>query len=290
MSYQSKKASALLITILMLALVSAVVLVTSRGVIISTRLSSSTGASDMAEQIAESGVQEGLAWYKANQLFNQPLEYGDSTSNYNLAPIFRGFTQATNPTSCSGISSAGPDTSNLNMNCPYYSLVVRNYVVLSNGSSNYIYYSRQLPLSQPVDLYFSSSNINFTIGSNIQDLKINCATSNGSSTGSLDLNTINTIYSLPISCESPMTVTLNSYKSGTTPTSSDPVLTISTSSLGGLRISKGYTTIESTGYAGGITSKRLVSIYPKWNPLNSAILPYIVDQTTSKTLSNSTGQ
>lgn len=274
-----RPASSLVITLLIISAVGAVLLTASRSLLDSTRIAAATDSASSAELMAQNGIEEGLLRYKVSCPgptfcgLNSDGEYGDFTKLtgqvYSLQPMRRGFL----PQNTSGMPAGTPSCSvpsndgvtdplvntSYDPNCPYFDLTVRRQVALIQPTDVLTLTNRELPLKQKVLLNINHFT-NFTIS-----LPSN-------TTSKLDYTTVVSGAGTPESGTlDPATnpqVTING--SGTTGINltvpnvdlAGQQVTIKLFGQGGvLLIYKGVITIDSTGYAGGITRKKIMYIH-----------------------------
>lgn len=268
--YQS--GSGLLITILTLAGFSSVALLGTAVFLASARQSSRNTAALVADQMAQQGIQEGLLRYSQDNGTDSVLvkgEYGEgAVSNaqpnnavpYSLLPLRRGYTGA----DCATASADASMTASVaDPTCPYVDTAIRNTVSLAQGI-RYLYTPELIasPLTVRVKKY--------------AEFVVSKTTSAGQGIVQV-CDTAGTCRSVTLTTASPrVTVTQNYVGSGLNidhlvlSESGDATLAVAPDSNAGtsqLAIEKGFTTIESTGYAGGIQQKLVMNILAVPNDL-----------------------
>lgn len=142
---RKQSGASLLIILLIMAGAGAVVLVGSKAIIDSSRQVSATANNTLALQMAQTGVQDGLLLYKKGFL-SQSGEYGDTTAvgGYSLQPMRRGFSDA----SCKvyGLDQlASATATTYNPDCPYYDVTIRNTIAMTSATTNWSLTTRELP-------------------------------------------------------------------------------------------------------------------------------------------------
>ena len=273
-----RNGSGLLLTVLTLAAFSVVSGLLIQIFLTSGRANGTLSAAKSASQMAEQGIQEGLLRYRANangssETLNLCKEYGDGAAtdtgskpttcssppmgSYSLLPLRRGYLSGcSTPTADMPIALFTGDLS-----CPYYDLAVRNQVVLATGQT----------YNFPVGMYNATYGVN---------------TESGLAGGLFTLSNISSSGSGRISCISDCSIkganeylvpspgpnVVVQFSNG----SSNLKFQIITSVGGNKKIQfsimnndpdksiivqKGVTSIESTGYSGGIHQQKLLNIY-----------------------------
>jgi hypothetical protein len=285
------RASALLMTLLIIAMVSGGLLIGTRAVIVTTRSAAQITNATMALQMARSGIEEGYRRYsqdtwgavgvKGNILLNG--EYGvgakanmnmtDPNRDYSLKPMRRGFL-----TGCTQLSSdfdPSDSGATYSSDCPYYDLSIRNTVAFGTGTSVSYSYSYR-------DMAGVGQIVTYPVVRATQIIRLSVQNNSG--------GTIEWCVARAGVCYGPQVVTMETLSPGSTsssfvlinPTDTDVsikakpssdfvtskgALTVTANSLAPTQdhprpfaISKGYTTIYSTGYSGGIKKTLALTI------------------------------
>jgi hypothetical protein len=120
--------SSLLLTLLIMIGVSGIILTVAKSVAGQARLTSQTKLSHEADQMALTGIDDGLMRINRGQT-NIDQQYGDDTLGLNrLGPLRVGFTGTT----CDTVASVSPPSPALNdPTCPYYDMAVRTQTSVS---------------------------------------------------------------------------------------------------------------------------------------------------------------
>jgi hypothetical protein len=120
--------SSLLLTLLIMIGVSGIILTVAKSVAGQARLTSQTKLSHEADQMALTGIDDGLMRINRGQT-NIDQQYGDDTLGLNrLGPLRVGFTGA----ACDTVADVSPPSTALNdPTCPYYDLAVRSQTSVS---------------------------------------------------------------------------------------------------------------------------------------------------------------
>ncbi|MBU6389516.1 hypothetical protein KGQ71_03295, partial [Patescibacteria group bacterium] len=152
-SSRQSTGSSLLITVLIMTVVGMVVLVVSRNAILSTRVASQNDSSNLAFQMAMTGLEDGRL--RAQLFGGAPLtaqgEFGDLTSTASnphiVNPRRRGYlmtdasSACTNPGSDQSVSTSA---TTVNQSCPYYDLAVYRLITITPTTSFY-YTDKEIP-------------------------------------------------------------------------------------------------------------------------------------------------
>lgn len=264
--------ASLLIILLIMAGVGSVVLAGSKAIIDSSRQASTTSFSTSALQIAQTGIQDGLLLYKKGFL-TASGEYGDPAgstgTNYSLQNVRRGF--QLNDATCSSFTVDQVQSATYNQDCPYYELSIRNVEAFSSAASaaSYQLTSRELPkgvgtiIPLPVNPGITLTfNTNGGIGLTYD--YSTCTTLNCQA-GSESATTLGVSNSLLAINAGVLAVRITPHF---TPSAGPHVQIVQavapTGSWGTSQIAvgKGFTTIDVTGYAGGVQKKLILTVRP----------------------------
>ena len=254
-----KSGSALLTILLILSALAAIILFATKNAIDSTRSITRADSGQMAQQIAQSGIEEGLLrlTQKGNSVDGVGLTtdqlYGSPDNGKLYTPIImrRGYTKG-----CRNIGNAQKSTdsaSTYDPDCPFYDVAVRNYVHLTAANlSKFSISDSDLILNTPLSLKVMNSGVNFTLiatglADNILSVSLDGGNTSTTLSGSKPVNVINSARSLHFIKKASMT---------------DKVVTIQCSGCNFV-LEKPAITIDSVGYSGGIQRKLLVTI-PKY--------------------------
>lgn len=137
-----KPASALVIVLLLMALMSGVILLSSKAYRTVLRNSSNMSLEDDAERMARMGMEEGVFRYSDTANYfnhsdpqnNPTLTQFGSNSNINLVqtPYYSGYSDS----NCIIFIKNQTSLSGLNDNCPYYKISIRNNSIISKSFIN----------------------------------------------------------------------------------------------------------------------------------------------------------
>lgn len=287
-----KSGSSLLLTLLVMTTVAAMLITVSKAFIDNARFSSTNDSLQLATRMAQSGLEEGLLRIKQNTLIGG--EYGNGTNNnlnptpanpYHLLSMRRGF--AATDTTCTLWSVDGPATAanaSYNQNCPYYDLTIRNIVSLSTGSdaqgiartSSYTLTGQDFGPATAINLQVRevdpsvSGQVNVHNSTNTATINCNLCSPNvlaPAATGIIN-NSVVAGQTLTLS------VTSGAIDGG------GLVITNPVSTSGGaanFALQKSSTTVEVTGYAGGVQKKLLYTVYT----VNNSVQPNLKDSAIS---------
>jgi hypothetical protein len=269
-----KPASALLLTLLIMVSVTGIVLASTKAIMNSTRQVGATSSVSQAEQIALSGIEDGLSRISQGALNATNGEYGgNATTNgqfdnsYFTLGLNRGFALGTSQSCTAWITDEDPFAQHkYDQRCPYYAMSIRRMVSLANspGSGYTPYFAMQVrdfPIRQDVDLpvtqfspgvvflpAFSPTDPGGTL--DCYGLKADKSVIAGvCPTGNTGLFSVTpdvpvTVRYIRLHVNNKSLVALQMTNLASTP----------------FTVGKGYTTIDSAGYVGGIEKRLLLTI------------------------------
>ena len=272
-NYIKPPGSALLLTLLIMVSVSSIVLGSAKAVNDSTRIVGATDSAILAEQMAQSGIEEGFNRLSQSATSATNGDYGVGAvydavygNTYSLTPMRRGFKQGTKCQTI--ISDSTPTNSAIDQNCPYYDLTIRSMVSISNDTSKS--YAAQtfdingrdlpvggsltLPISQFQGGYFTIKPTYVGGASGSMACQAFNASNNPVSTlegcpknniGLFIVSSLGNVRSIQLTVDKPL-----------------DSATVIYAQPSPLTIGKGFTTIDAIGYAGGV-QKRLMMTVPK---------------------------
>ena len=256
--------SGLLLTVLTLTVFAAVSVLLTQVLTSTMRVSGLQSVAGESSAMADQGLQEGLLRYSQ---FKQSVsiaalnpfgEYGigaDTSAgggnSYSLLPFSRGYT--------AGCAVLGGDNDlKIDFSCPNYKLAVRSRILLQPGTS-FTFPAQIFAAGSPTSIVVY--NLNGGTGGVVQFSTRYGAKYDITCNSGCDNNKYN-VKSGPFQS---ITISANSAQLQIDPNKSKTELTVAISSLSLLNmiIDKGFTTIESTGYAGGVHVEKLLNIYDK---------------------------
>ncbi len=245
----TQRGSGLLFTVLTLAIFTTLSLVLIKSFVSSARSASRLGASESAYSAAEQGLAEGRLWITNNptreaRAMYRPLS-GETCSDFGV------------------LQTTQPDSS-----CPSYQYSVVKNVSLSSLTSSTTKIQYQIPApvfdretggavititpSPSGSVIALSLSENGTVAQNAS-IQFSCQNCNLPNPPLIAPTTRRIITSQNGS--NPMVLTFT--KLGTLPAASVVIKPNASAS-----VAKGFTTVAATGYAGGVTRRRFISIYP----------------------------
>jgi hypothetical protein len=262
--------ASLLIILLIMAGAGSVVLVGSRALIDSSRQVGATTNNTVALQMAQAGTQDGLLLYKKGFLTSTG-EYGDSAgvSGYSLKPVRRGFTDA----ACKSWGVDQPATSAVStysLDCPYYDIAIRNTKALTASTTDYSLTSRELPNNVPTIIPIPVNpaitvNLNSVPGFTYDYylcVTLDCTDVTDPVQTFVAQNNLS--FQIPATAGIKVVKAMK-FTSHFTLSSGPHVIIVSgiapqSGWPSQIAMGKGYTTVDVTGYAGGVQKKVLLTI------------------------------
>lgn len=260
--YLKKPASALLTVLLILTALAGIMLLATKSSLQSTRALSRTDNASYARQMAQSGIEEGLARLKKSGAgtvgTNSDMVYGSTTSSIdrsNPTVMRRGFLK-TPQAPCSDFMTTAQEATaapEYDLRCPYYDLAIRNFqTITSVNKENYTITGSDLIIGKSLTLRVDGSGFFRSDGVTFGDVSIKVGDDDPKFIDSGNPVSI-PATSMPIKIE----IIKNTNSSINFSIMVDPNISVD--------IERPQLLIESTGYANGVQRKLLFTLarYPQ---------------------------
>lgn len=264
-TFKRQRGASLLTMLLLVAMVSIMVLAGIQALTEGSRSSAVGAAQAEAEDIAHTGIQEGMGYFSNPGTALVEGQYGTLTdrtfsSQYSLYPMRRGFVKNTDCQTLSFAESLGNNASFIDKNCPYYDLVIRNRTAYNNSGelATYELSSRDVPNGVEVSIPVRGLAVLLTLQADqniaaaaykLCESASSCTLGSGivSPGGAFLVGNFSARYFR-------LNVTYNTYPA-------TPITVLKASGgLGQVVLGKGYITVEATGYSGEVVRRFFLTI------------------------------